>query len=70
MLNEDLVEAIEREEIRVSHLSFDEPGQLILLILQAALRDPKKISRERVGIELEKMLLGEFRLSHASKARR
>ncbi|KAK4056333.1 CCA tRNA nucleotidyltransferase, mitochondrial [Microbotryomycetes sp. JL221] len=39
-LNEQLVEAIGREEIR------------------AALRDPKKISRERVGIELEKMLNG------------
>ncbi|KAM0792883.1 hypothetical protein ACM66B_002645 [Microbotryomycetes sp. NB124-2] len=40
ILNEALVQAIGREEIR------------------AALRDPKKISRERVGIELEKMLAG------------
>jgi len=32
--------------------------------IRAALRDPKKISRERVGIELEKMLLGRFTASH------
>lgn len=27
--------------------------------IRAALRDPKKISRERVGVELDKMLLGK-----------
>ncbi|GAA5908885.1 tRNA adenylyltransferase [Sporobolomyces salmoneus] len=40
-LDEELVRAIEREEIR------------------QALLDPKKISRERVGAELDKMLLGK-----------
>ncbi|GAA5851961.1 hypothetical protein JCM5353_004863 [Sporobolomyces roseus] len=39
-LDEEMVRAIEREEIR------------------QALLDPKKISRERVGAELDKMLLG------------
>ncbi|BGP18979.1 hypothetical protein JCM10213_002601 [Rhodosporidiobolus nylandii] len=40
-LDEEMVQAIEREEIR------------------QALLDPKKISRERVGTELDKMLLGK-----------
>ncbi|GAA5847313.1 hypothetical protein JCM3766R1_003946 [Sporobolomyces carnicolor] len=40
-LDDELVRAIEREEIR------------------QALLDPKKISRERVGAELDKMLLGK-----------
>ncbi|GAA6006182.1 hypothetical protein JCM10207_000553 [Rhodosporidiobolus poonsookiae] len=40
-LDEEMVRAIEREEIR------------------HALLDPKKISRERVGTELDKMLLGK-----------
>lgn len=60
-LNEDLVAAIGRDEIRVSFSECDgsNPQTLTAQYMQAALRDPKKISRERVGVELEKMLLGQ-----------
>lgn len=37
--------------------------------MQAALRDPKKISRERVGMELEKMLLGALPLLEGDNVR-
>lgn len=70
-LDAGLVEAIQREEIRVRLLvplsSVDDddlqdgPSLTALSDLtdaQQALLDPKKISRERVGTELDKMLLG------------
>lgn len=58
-----MVRAIEREEIRVrSHsyslVSYSPKTNEILECSQQALLDPKKISRERVGAELDKMLLG------------
>ena len=37
--------------------------------IQAALRDPKKISRERVGMELDKMLLGARDFWHCTTIR-
>lgn len=58
-LDEELVETIGREEIRVVFFFCClVECRLTGLVIQAALRDPKKISRERVGVELEKMLLG------------